>query len=71
MRFYIPVGPRGIVFRIGMVTTGVMGSLSYWQASRSRRSATPTEPSPPARPSSRVRHGRAPHVMPPHAAAHQ
>ena len=42
MRFYFPVGPCGIVFRIGMVTTGVMGSLTYWRASR-RRSATTTE----------------------------
>jgi len=55
MRFYVPVGPRGIVFRIGMVATGVLGSLTYWHASR-RRSATPTEPSSPAR------HGRASHA---------
>jgi hypothetical protein len=43
MRFYVPVGPRGFVFRIGMVATGVMGSLTYWHASR-RRSATATDP---------------------------
>ena len=42
MRFYVPVGPRGVVFRFGMVATRAMGSLTYWYAS-SRRSASPTE----------------------------
>jgi hypothetical protein len=42
MRFYVPLGPRGVVFRIGMVATRAMGSLTYWHASR-RRSASPTE----------------------------
>jgi hypothetical protein len=42
MRFYVPVGPRGVVFRIGMVATRAMGSLTYWYGSR-RRSSSPTE----------------------------
>ena len=42
MRFYVSVGHRGLIFRIGMVATGVMGSLTYWHGSR-RRSASPTE----------------------------
>ncbi len=40
MRFYVPVGRRGILFRIGMITTRVMGSWIYWRASR-RRSVAP------------------------------
>ncbi len=39
MAFYVAVGPRGLLFRAGMILTGVMGSLSYWLASR-RRTAT-------------------------------
>jgi hypothetical protein len=42
MRFYVSVGARGVVFRIGMAATGVMGSLTYWYGSR-RRSACPTD----------------------------
>jgi hypothetical protein len=42
MRFYVSVGPRGLVFRIGMVASGVMGSLTYWYGSR-RRSASLAE----------------------------
>ncbi len=30
MPFYVPVGPRGILFRAGMIWTGGMGSLTYW-----------------------------------------
>jgi hypothetical protein len=30
MPFYVPVGPRAILFRAGMICTGVMGSLTYW-----------------------------------------
>jgi len=43
MRFYVSVGRRGLIFRIGMVATGVMGSLTYWYGSR-HRSAISTEP---------------------------
>ncbi len=45
MRFYVPVGPRGVLFHIGMVATRVMGSLTYWYGSR-RRSVTPAALSP-------------------------
>ena len=36
MAFYVPVGPRGILFRVGMIWTGVMGSLTYWWTNRRR-----------------------------------
>ena len=41
MAFYVAVGPRGYLFRVGMILTGVMGPLSYWWASR-RRPVAPT-----------------------------
>jgi hypothetical protein len=37
MPFYVPVGPCGILFRLGTVWTGVMGSLTYWWTNRRRR----------------------------------
>ena len=37
MPFYVPVGPRGILFRAGMISTGLMGSLSYWWTNRHRQ----------------------------------
>jgi hypothetical protein len=46
MPFYISVGPRGILFRIGMMMTGAMGSASYWRACRNR----PEIAVPPASP---------------------
>ena len=39
MRYYVPVGPGGPFFRVGMVVTGLMGSLVYWRASRRREAA--------------------------------
>jgi hypothetical protein len=30
MPFYVPVGSRGILFRLGMIWTGGLGSLTYW-----------------------------------------
>jgi hypothetical protein len=36
MPFYVPVGPRGILFRIGTALTRVMGSCVYWRACRRR-----------------------------------
>jgi hypothetical protein len=36
MPFYVPVGPRGLLFRVGMISTGLMGSLSYWWTNRRR-----------------------------------
>jgi hypothetical protein len=40
MRYYVPVGPGGPFFRVGMVVTGLMGSLVYWRASRRREAAS-------------------------------
>jgi hypothetical protein len=40
MAFYVAVGPRGLLFRFGMLLTGVMGPFTYWWASR-RRPAVP------------------------------
>ena len=37
MRFYVSVGRRGIIFRAGMISTGLMGSLSYWWTNRHRQ----------------------------------
>lgn len=36
MAFYVPLGPRGILFRIGTLLIGVMGGLVYWRTSRRR-----------------------------------
>jgi hypothetical protein len=36
MPFYVPVGPRSILFQFGMIWTDVMGSLSYWWTNRRR-----------------------------------
>jgi hypothetical protein len=36
MKYYVPVGPGGVLFRVATAVTGVMGSLVYWQASRRR-----------------------------------
>jgi hypothetical protein len=30
MPFYVPVGPRGILFRLGMTWTRLLGGLTYW-----------------------------------------
>jgi hypothetical protein len=32
MRFYVPVGPHGILFRLGMTWTRLLGGLTYWSA---------------------------------------
>ena len=39
MAFYVPLGPRGGVFRLGTFLIGVMGSVIYRRASRGRASA--------------------------------
>jgi hypothetical protein len=36
MAFYVPLGPRGLVFRIGTGLIGVLGAFVYWRASRRR-----------------------------------
>ena len=40
MSFYVSVGPRGILFRVGMIWTGATGYLTYWWTNR-RRSVIP------------------------------
>ena len=46
MSFYVSVGPRGILFQVGMIWTGMMGSLTYWWTNR-RRPAMPVPQSLP------------------------
>ena len=36
MSFYVALGPRGLLFRAGMIVIGVMGSVTYWRGSRRR-----------------------------------
>ncbi len=42
-RFYVPVGPGGILLRAGMILAGVLGPLAYWRAWR-RREEVPLPP---------------------------
>ena len=37
MAFYVPIGPRGILFRVGTVLIGWLGSAAYRRAHRRRR----------------------------------
>ncbi len=36
MAFYVPLGPRGLLFRIGTFVIGIWGGLVYGRASRRR-----------------------------------
>ncbi len=36
MAFYVKLGPRGLVFRLGTTLIGVIGSVVYWRACRRR-----------------------------------
>jgi hypothetical protein len=38
MPFYVSVGSRSILFRVGMIWTGLMGAMSYWWTNRHRPS---------------------------------
>ena len=40
MAFYVPLGPRGVILRIGTMLLGVLGGFVYRRASR-RRSRAP------------------------------
>ena len=42
MAFYVPLGPRGLLFRIGTFVIGIWGGLVYGRAYRRR----PMAPSP-------------------------
>jgi hypothetical protein len=41
MAFYVPLGSRGVIFRLGTVLTGVVGGFLYWQSARRRAFRTP------------------------------
>ena len=36
MAFYVPLGPHGVLFRIGTFLIGILGGIAYWRASRRR-----------------------------------
>lgn len=48
MAFYVPLGPRGGLFRFGIILNDLMGGLVYRLACRRRRPAfrNPTLPRP-------------------------
>ncbi len=41
MAFYVPLGPRGIIFRLGTGLIGILGGWVYWRASRRRDPLSP------------------------------
>ena len=41
MAFYVPLGPRGILFRLGTVLIGIVGGLVYCASAVVRPSAVP------------------------------
>jgi hypothetical protein len=43
--FYVPLGLRGVVFRLGTVVISVWGGWVYWRASRRRGLAPAPAPS--------------------------
>ena len=36
MAYYLPLGPRGLILRLGTMILGFSGGLIYWRASRRR-----------------------------------
>lgn len=36
MPYYVPLGIRGVVLRVGTALIGVLGGLTYWWSSRKR-----------------------------------
>ncbi len=46
MAFYVPLGPRGLILRIGTALIGILGSLVYWRASRHRAVSSGPVPLP-------------------------
>ena len=46
MAFYVPLGFRGILFRIGTFLIGILGGVVYWRASRRRALGTLPVPVP-------------------------
>jgi hypothetical protein len=43
VEFYVPLGPRGFLLRVGTFLIGVFGGMVYRQAAR-RRALLPTNP---------------------------
>jgi hypothetical protein len=43
VEFYVPLGPRGFLLRVGTFLIGVLGSVVYRQAAR-RRALLPANP---------------------------
>ena len=39
MPFYVPVGPKGIVFRLGTFLIAIVGPIGYWRSVRRRVAA--------------------------------
>ena len=46
MAFYVKLGPRGVVFRVGTILIGCLGSWVYWRASRRRGMMTTASQAP-------------------------
>ncbi len=36
MAFYVKLGPRGVIFRLGTWWIGIVGGTAYWLACRKR-----------------------------------
>jgi hypothetical protein len=49
MKYYVSVGRGGVLFRIAMILTGMIGSVVYWRASRRRGAERLMESSSPTR----------------------
>ncbi len=41
MAYYVPLGIRGVLFRVGTILIGLLGGIVYFLASRRRRSVVP------------------------------
>lgn len=39
MPYYVPLGVRGVILRVGAFFTGLLGSVVYWQGARRRAGA--------------------------------
>ena len=46
MPFYVPLGPRGLIFQFGSLATGLLGGYVYWLAARKRFKAARPMPIP-------------------------
>lgn len=39
MPYYVPLGVRGLILRVGAYLTGIVGSFIYWRGARRRAGA--------------------------------